>query len=521
MGGLIGHTVLVVEDEPTILLELTHALECESAQVVFGSHHVDDAAISAAVLDGALPDVADRLTERRLPFLFCSGRQADEFSRWPHSPLLSKPASAKAIVDRLIRLLRPGKLADPETVRLVPAYLLPSDLVITEALRERPTKPENGVEVVDAFHELAGIMMRSRSAAVRRFPEFAMRLCDAGSAGWSRLRKSEVGEAFFSWDGLAGAFAPYIGGSTPRSFSPCGLCLDAGKTILISRPERHFTYLEAIEESVAEILIVPVYDTSGVALGTLWVAHHDHKRFDARDAWAVEQLSVQLVLALQLIDDGKAHDREMARHVALVRDADHRMKNTLQSVASLLNLQARSCRLPEARTILEDAATRLSLFGTVHELLSNITDDNQTVDLGAIVERLVVALRAAKFNDEKTISLTAITESVLLDPSTALSIALLINEAIVNAHKYAYPTGGGEIYVRVARNADGELRVRIRDDGVGISPSTERGLGMTLIRSFAAHVGGKLEIASDGNGTSICLRVEQDAVSPVRSPAHG
>lgn len=519
MDGLAGHTILVVEDEPTILLDLTRALEFENARVVSGSHHADDAAISAAVLDGALPHVADRLTERKLPFLFCSGRRADEFARWPHSPLLSKPASAKAIVDSLIGLLLPDKAVDPETPPPFPASLLPSDLVITEALRDRPTKPDNGLAEVDAFHDLAEIIMRSRSAAVRRFPEFAMRLCDAGSAGWSRLRNNEVGDAFFSWDGLAGIFAPYAGGSTPRTFSPCGLCLDAGKTILVSRPERYFTYLEAVEKPIAEILIVPVYDTGGVALGTLWVAHHDHKRFDARDAWSIEQLSVQLVLALQLIDDAKAHDREIARNVALVRDADHRMRNTLQSVASLLNLQARSCQVPKARAVLEDAGARLSLFGTVHELLSKAADDNRAVDLGLIVERLVTALRAAKFADDKIISLIAVADSVLLDPNTALSVSLLINEAIVNAYKHAYPIGGGEIFVRVTRNANGGLRVGIQDDGVGIPPTSERGLGMTLMRSFASQVGGELLIHSDRTGTSICLHVDQDAISRVRSTA--
>jgi two-component sensor histidine kinase len=516
MDGLAGHTILVVEDEPTILLDLTRALEFENARVVSGSHHADDAAISAAVLDGALPHVADRLTERKLPFLFCSGRRADEFARWPHSPLLSKPASAKAIVDSLIGLLLPDKAVDPETPPPFPASLLPSDLVITEALRDRPTKPDNGLAEVDAFHDLAEIIMRSPSAAVRRFPEFAMRLCDAGSAGWSRLRSNGPVRSF-SWDSLAGIFAPYAGGTTPRAFSPCGLCLDSGKTMLVSRPARHFTYFEAVEEPVAEILIVPVYDTDGVVLGTLWVAHHDHKRFDAHDARAIEQLSVQLVLALKLIDDAKAHDREIARNVALVRDADHRIKNTLQSVASLLNLQARSCQVPKARAVLGEAGARLSLFGTVHELLANTTDDDRAVDLSIIVERLVTALRAAKSSDEPPISLIAVADSVLLDPNIALPVSLLINEAVVNAYKHAYPDGTGEIFVRVARNADGGLRVGIQDDGVGIPPISEHGLGMTLMRSFASQVGGELLIHSDSTGTSICVHLDQDSISPVRS----
>ena len=79
-----------------------------------------------------------------------------------------------------------------------------------------------------------------------------------GLLGPERAREDGRGEPVFRWDALAGAFAPYVGGTTPRRFSPCGLCLDRDATILVSRPARVFRYFEAAEPEIVEGLIVPV-----------------------------------------------------------------------------------------------------------------------------------------------------------------------------------------------------------------------------------------------------------------------
>ena len=102
---LAGHTILVIEDQPVIMLDLKRALEHAGARVR-GAYDADDASLSGAILDGAAPSIADGLTDRGLPFVFHTGRQPDAFKRWPHAPVLVKPTSAKAIVTTLARLLR-------------------------------------------------------------------------------------------------------------------------------------------------------------------------------------------------------------------------------------------------------------------------------------------------------------------------------------------------------------------------------------------------------------------------------
>ena len=194
---------------------------------------------------------------------------------------------------------------------------------------------------------------------------------------------------------------------------------------------------------------------------------------------------------------------ERAGKLALVQETDHRVKNTIQSVASLLMLQARSCNAPEARAALEDANRRLGVFTRVHELLHRNSAGDRAVDLADVVSTLAEALRAT-FTDR--VALRVVADHVMVDGALATPLTLLVNEAVTNAFKHAYPGGrAGEIFVRVARTTDGGLRVAIQDDGVGFSPDVCNGsMGLTLMRTFASQLGGDLAVLSD-EGTTIQL----------------
>jgi two-component sensor histidine kinase len=503
----------VVEDQSVILLDLKHALEQAGARVVEGGHYAEDADLAGAVLDGAAPIVADRLTERGLPFVFYSGRQADAFTRWPRVPVLGKPASSETIVGSLAGLL----CAKDAGSRKSPS-LTPHDLVATDALRHRPTKSNSRVAQVRAFCELSELIIRRPEYAVQRFLDLVVELCNAGSAGWSRLEHHAAGKEMFRWEALAGQLSPFVDETAHRDFSPCGLCMDAGKTILVSRPARLFTYLDKLDVPIVEALVVPIHDVGG-ALGALWVAHHNDKKFDADDARVVEELSVQLVLALKVLAEAKAHHREIAAKLALIQDTDHRVKNTIQSISSLLNLQAHSAKVPEARAAIEQASTRLGIFATLHELLHGKVDDSRAVNAADLIEKLVDALRAVRSNHDKRISIQVHSDQILLEPRIALPMSLFVNEAITNAYKHAYPNDQeGEIFVRLATIPNGGIRIGIQDDGVGFDPNVPEGFGLTLMRSFASQLGGHLAIHS-GEGTTVQLTVPEDATAEARTQA--
>ena len=183
------------------------------------------------------------------------------------------------------------------------AAISPAELLVTHRLQTRLARAGDLRAELDAFRELSVLTTQDPRGAVQRFLELAIELCPAaGSAGLSELEQNEQGEPVFRWTALAGEFAPYVGGTTPRDFSPCGLCLSHGSTILVERPARVFTYFDAAHVPIVEGLIVPLYEADGTAIGTLWVTSHseDVRGFDSSDARVMEHLAAQLLLSMKL-----------------------------------------------------------------------------------------------------------------------------------------------------------------------------------------------------------------------------
>jgi two-component sensor histidine kinase len=380
--------------------------------------------------------------------------------------------------------------------------LAPEDVLATEEMLARPRKTADLAAEVAAFRELSALMAVDPARVVQRFLELALVLCGAGSSGLSVLAEDGRGEPVFRWDALAGAFAPYVGGTTPRRFSPCGLCLDRDATILVSRPARVFRYFEAAEPEIVEGLVVPVRGIDAAPpLGTLWVVHHDRRgRFDAEDARVMEELAVQMTLALGLLRDAAARD-------AATQEVHHRVKNTLAATAGVLRLQARAAPSAEARAALDEALGRLGVFASAHDLLCRAATGAGAVEMAALLESLVDALRwSPSCTDGRVRLRVRADEGVSLPPDVAVSLALVANEAVTNACKHAFPDGRpGEVEVRLGRRADGALVLAVRDDGVGLPiQAPEGGLGMRLIRGFVRKVGATLTLSGEG-GTTVAL----------------
>jgi hypothetical protein len=176
------------------------------------------------------------------------------------------------------------------------------DILVTERLFSREARRPDLVAEARAFQALSDALLIDAATAIQRFVDLALQLCPhAGSAGLSELERLDDGLTQFRWTALSGVFAPHVGGTTPRDESPCGLCLDAHHAILVERPVRRFEYFEDAGTPIIEGLVVPLYDTRKVPLGTIWiVSHQDGPGFNATDVRVVEQLAVLLVLGLKL-----------------------------------------------------------------------------------------------------------------------------------------------------------------------------------------------------------------------------
>ena len=387
--------------------------------------------------------------------------------------------------------------------------LKPDDLLVTHQLYQRPARAADLSTELDAYRELSAIMATDPPLAIRRFLDLALELCPAaGSAGLSELAENSDEEQTFQWTALSGAFAPFEGGSTPRLFSPCGLCLDNHHTILVERPARVFTYFNDAEPEIVEGLIVPLYDTGKRPLGTLWVASHDpQSRFDPTDARIMEQLAVQLVLAIKLRRKASLMVRleETARdNEVLVEEVRHRVKNMIQMTSGLLQLQERGVESSEAKTALQEAQSRLLVLASVYESLLQPKTEQRHMDAAGLIKRLVTALRNSSANSRQVMVRTDC-DKLLIGVSNAVPVGLIVNEAVTNALKYAFDGDeAGEVLVAL-KCAGPRCTLTISDNGRGFTGPPRKGsLGMALMRRLGRQLSGELHV--DGsNGTIVRL----------------
>src|SRR3954452_16185114 len=113
-------------------------------------------------------------------------------------------------------------------------------VVITSALQQRPSRPANLKQENDAFHELADYLAREPEKVLDRLVELTREMCDADTVGISLEETNESGEGIFRWIAMAGELKHLIGGTTPRNFSPCGVCVDTNQPLLMGGLDRFY-----------------------------------------------------------------------------------------------------------------------------------------------------------------------------------------------------------------------------------------------------------------------------------------
>jgi RNA polymerase sigma factor (sigma-70 family) len=174
------------------------------------------------------------------------------------------------------------------------------DIVISCELLSRPVRAKSWRVELDAMHELARLLPAGSAVVLKRLAQMAVDLCGAHSGGISILQDTDGGKQVFRWQALAGDFAPYEGGATPREWSPCGECLNTGKAMLYSYPARFFTYLSASGIPIVEGLVIPLL-TDGRPVGTIWIVSSDEvRKFDAGDVRVMTSLGAFVAAAIQL-----------------------------------------------------------------------------------------------------------------------------------------------------------------------------------------------------------------------------
>jgi two-component sensor histidine kinase len=182
----------------------------------------------------------------------------------------------------------------------------------------------------------------------------------------------------------------------------------------------------------------------------------------------------------------------------LLKEIHHRVKNNLQIISSLLNLQAEYLKDTQTIAIFKDSQNRIQSMAIVHEKLYQ-SEDLATINLSDYIQDLVSNLSYSYEVNLESIVFKIDVEDVLLDIDTAIPCGLIINELISNSLKYAFPRGkSGEIWIKLKSSAKNQLRLIVSDNGMGLPENFDfnntESLGLQLVDALTIQLKGTIEI---------------------------
>jgi PAS domain S-box-containing protein len=209
--------------------------------------------------------------------------------------------------------------------------------------------------------------------------------------------------------------------------------------------------------------------------------------------------------------DEAAIRASLEEKVILLREIHHRVKNNLQIIISLTNLQMRKTHDPVVKQIVAETQNRVRAMSLVHEKLYRSESLSQ-IDFADYTRYLATQLFSYYLNDTRTVKLDFALGKIMVDINTAVPLGLIMNELVSNALKHGFPDGrDGTIRISGGLEED-IITLVVADDGVGIPAELDwkntDSLGMRLITSLVDQVGGTLEL-SPGKGTQFTITVRK------------
>lgn len=185
----------------------------------------------------------------------------------------------------------------------------------------------------------------------------------------------------------------------------------------------------------------------------------------------------------------------------LLKEIHHRVKNNLQIISSLLNLQANRTDDENLKRIMNEAKNRISSMALIHQKIYQ-SGNLSSVDFQAYIEQMAQSIDANFNNEKKNITQRIDTHGISLDIDTSIPLGLIINELLTNSYKYAFAgRSSGTITISLKEKNAEELELHVSDDGKGLpagfDPANLNSLGVKLVKGLASQVKGTVRFESN------------------------
>lgn len=292
--------------------------------------------------------------------------------------------------------------------------------------------------------------------------------------------------------------------------SPAGFALRTGKPVISNHleNEEQFRTPEILQQHGIRRAMNVILQGDGRPFGVLEVDSQSEDEFVEHDLAFLQGAANILGMAIERDRHERSLKAALVRQQFLLKEMNHRVKNSLMIVASVLHLQAKDIDDANLTLHLEEASHRVAAVAKAHDQLYH-GSDIERMDIGSYIETICKDLETSV--SQSTIH-TDVEHGIEVSTDRAISSALIVNELITNAAKYANPDkSGGTIWVTVAPVGDDDFSISVRDEGVGLPPGFDlrkaKGLGMRLINSFSQQLNGTLTVRVQNPGTEFIVTI--------------
>ena len=291
--------------------------------------------------------------------------------------------------------------------------------------------------------------------------------------------------------------------------SPAGFALHSGKPVISNHlaDEQRFRTPELLIQHGIRRAMNVILQGDGSPFGVLEVDSKSDGEFGERDIAFLQGAANVLGMAIERQRTERKLTAALAHQKVLLEEINHRAKNSLQLVASMLHLQAKGVGDSELSRHLAVAAGRVSAVSRLYARLSHESDFVK-IELGPYLREVCRDLSESGPRCEIH---TDVESGISFDPERAIHVALIVNELVTNACKYAYAdTSGAQVWVRGWRDGK-SVCVSVRDEGVGLPPDFDlaagKGLGMRIVAALSSQLGATFKALNAPRGAEFVLVV--------------
>jgi two-component sensor histidine kinase len=292
--------------------------------------------------------------------------------------------------------------------------------------------------------------------------------------------------------------------------SPAGFALRTGKPVISNHleNEQRFRTPELLVQHGIRRAMNVILQGDGSPFGVLEVDSRSEGEFREHDVAFLQGAANILGMAIERQRYERKLQAALDRHQVLIEEINHRVKNSLQVISSMLHLQAAAAGDPQLSQQLNEASGRIATVGRAYEQLA-YNADSETIDLTAYLRDVFKDLETAVEPCELHLDAP---EEIQCAADRAILVALIVNELVLNAARHAYPDRpGGAIWVRVVHADRGTFMISVRDEGVGLpagfDPAKSKRLGSRLVAALSKQLDAELMRTAEPTGTHFSMSV--------------